>query len=424
MPWSLVRFQHAPPTMVLTMNSKIGIYTPIAVASPGEEIEVLIGHFLQCLFLFDVVCIDSIRLKEVPRLIEILGYKNFRLLIENHSVEFYCDPCTTINLNETRGAKRKLEGGFAFKTGAIDIADRKLYIHHCLTSLLPVANQLKKREYQSFKLLMAENIHQRPRGKVGGNEAAMLNEDLEKHHFLVENTIKRKAKNKFQELSPTSINQIEISIEKRGEDNYAIANNLIKIIPSLTPEIEFDLLNRSILEIAGLEKALFLRRELGMPVQIEEKQSDLIEWKCRDLARFVTGDRKIEKFQKILQVKGLPLFEDALKTGQLNIDKFLDIRKSDEALAFRQMFFSDENIDPEELCRKAEEKINKLKLVIDSTKAKIIRFSAATGIGIVNPLLGIAAGIADFAVGLKIKADPVLCFLDEKLPSVFSAHGK
>lgn len=403
------------------MKSKIGIFTAIArpLMSDQNQIEMLNDHFLQCLFLFDVVCIESIRLKEIPYLAKLLGYDQLVKLIENGTLIFYCDAYMAVNALEPQGLKEEQLKKGEFRFGQIMIADREQYIHSCLLELLPLKSEMQKRNYQNLKLVIAENVKELPIDKKGSELKMRMEEDLVSCHFLSRETLRRRTAKKFPHVSKSELEKIEMEIGKNDSGLFTIKTNLKKIISSLEIKEEYQLVQLSCLEIGDLEKSLIVRNKLGFPVQVKDEVADLVDWKCRDLSKLVTGNDKIEKFQKILQIKGLPSFGKAFEKGLLNVEKFLEVRKSEEALAFRQLFLSDENIDAEKLCEKAESKLEKLKIFSDGLVTKTIKFAALTGLGFVAPITSVIAGTLDFAVGLTFKSDPVMFFLDRKLPSVF-----
>ncbi|HJT23481.1 MAG TPA: hypothetical protein VJ873_02840, partial [bacterium] len=104
---------------------------------------------------------------------------------------------------------------------------------------------------------------------------------------------------------------------------------------------------------------------------------------------------------------------------KLNIEKLLELKQTDEAAAFRQLFFSNENLDIEELVKKSETKLEKLKNFVDSTGSKTIRFAIGTALGGISGAWSLISGITDFATGMTIKSEPVTCFLNNQLPSIF-----
>ncbi len=125
----------------MTTHNIYGACAKIVPNPRNELIEFNAGLFLQRLLLFDNVTLDSIRLKELPFLGQLLGTKGLLTLLDSGFFKIHCEALTMGQIGQTTVLRSVAEKGalpllnYNFQT--VSIADYDQYLERNIKDLLP-----------------------------------------------------------------------------------------------------------------------------------------------------------------------------------------------------------------------------------------------------------------------------------------------
>jgi hypothetical protein len=138
------------------------------------------------------------------------------------------------------------------------------------------------------------------------------------------------------------------------------------------------------------------------------------------LTENVSPDSVFGSFQKVMEISGLPTIQTGVESLAIDIDRFLEVRTSQQCADFRAWLRGASPTDEVEAANALNSLWKKAIGKIRSTQGRVIRYAAVSGLGIVSPPAGIVLGALDgfFLDKLLPTSGPSL-FLSNEYPSMF-----
>ena len=129
---------------------------PCATFIPNvEDVKVDIDALIWRLFLFDTYIFVSIRLKEIPHLINTFGYKGVISLLSSGALKIYCDATMPASTGQNSVIKSRREKGIlpfgSYSISMIRPHDRDEYINDCLDDSLNIIQGLALKELDNLR---------------------------------------------------------------------------------------------------------------------------------------------------------------------------------------------------------------------------------------------------------------------------------
>ncbi|BCL61975.1 hypothetical protein DGMP_26680 [Desulfomarina profundi] len=126
---------------------------------------------------------------------------------------------------------------------------------------------------------------------------------------------------------------------------------------------------------------------------------------------------------KIVSVVGLPNFSEVGKKYEVNIEKLLDIKHSEEFILFREFLRNSNKLGDKELEKIFKSLKAKFSTATNSPIGKTIRFLVGAGIGLIPGVgtpLSLAVSAADQYLFDKVMPSKgIITFINKGYPSIF-----
>ena len=376
------------------MEPRDRVFGPIAVHDDnGATTTVDFGDLVRKLVLFEEVVLESNRLKEFPLLIAKFGYDGLRELLESRRLRIDCEATavgetgrTTELLSRERKGALPL-GSYAFSV--IQLTDRKQYIHD---SLQPIddARGLRGRQGQKLRKLVAESIATPPTNS-GFRGAAILNKHLASNAPVLKTSIAFVVARELQKaIEP---NDFEFRVERLDEQDFRTETTLGELI-GVDEETLHKLVAQGLLGVGGLGRRIELMERYEAVTGFQRAELPLVGAELNFLARQLDPDVQVERFQRVLDLTGLPDASPDPDVKDVDMGRLLEIVQSDEICAFRAWVRALDSLDDEQVKHEIHKIRERARHAIDSSAGKTVRLLATTGLGIALPPAGFAAGAA------------------------------
>jgi len=396
---------------------------PIANEVVGEDRpEVDVGALVRRLILFEKCTIESIRLKEIPALVSVFGVDGLLKLLDSGVVEILADFVTTGQIGQTAGIQATIKRGGPLPLGSYSLvtvasADRRDYVHRILQEVhaAPIPHTSAKR----LKRALASRLLAFP-ADAGDAAVADTSVDLRQRHPVIWQAI-RSAALKETGRDPGQDAEIEVE-ELEGVGDFRVSTSLAARL-GLTPDVEHRLVERGLLNVAGLNQRIRLMETFGAVTGFRDDEVELFEKKLSVLASRMDANPEERQFDRIITLGGLPGVESLPPGTTIDVDRLLRLRAGDGGLRLRAWLRRIGSESDAAITKEFGGIREELAALTQSPVGRSVRFLVATVAGFV-PVVGLVAGPA-LSAGDAFLLDRVMgkpgpaTFLGKHYPSIF-----
>lgn len=371
--------------------------------------------------LSEQVILDSIRLKEFPLLIQKFGYDGMKELLTSGRLRIHCDALTVGQTGQTDALESRARKGVlplgSYSFAAIRIADRREYIHQNLQEIND-APGLRGKQAQQLRKLVAGRLITPPEN-AGQQMMAQLERDLEANVPLLKTSIALAVRKQLGREIEAS--DFEFRVERIDAHDWRTTTNLGELL-GIDAETEHKAVAQGLLGVGGFNQRIEYMETHEAVAGFQTLELPLMEEKLGFLARQLDPDSQSERFERVIELVGLPDVDADAEVQDVDLAQLVEIVSSEEAEAFRRWLRGIDSLDDAEVEGEIHRIRDLLSRAVQSTPGKGVRFLASTGVGIVNPIAGLAAGSLDAFLVDKLVPEPgPTAFLSQLYPSVFKA---
>lgn len=383
-----------------------------------EEFHLSIGTFLRQLFLFDEIILQSVRLKEFGPLIDIFGFGPVMGLLDSGAIRLRCEALVMAEVGRnTALGLRKGEPPLPLNQYSFTLVwspNRKEYLVGCLPSLqgLTTITTAQKNSLMAKVLSLIED----PIDAIGPEMLNQTKSDLRNNtgsiKFAVAEILRITRDVDFQ------LSGLAVRIEEIKEGVFRAETNLCQKL-GVSPEEEHRIVQGALLSIGGLNRRIAEMKAYEALPGFSMRDIPLFDEKLRFLIR-QCPDVTEKNFVRILDTLSLPDFESAATRREIDLNRILKIRDSQECRGFRLWLATAEAVSTEDLKKAIRGLRTKIGEVISGTTGQVCRFLIAGGVGIPCWPAGLAiASLDKFLLERLFPRNRVAGFLDKLYPSVF-----
>lgn len=376
------------------------------------------------LLLFERVIVRSVRLEEVPPLVDAMGVDGLTRLINSGALSLDCNayafgnyqngpvqPFTyTITcvkgverLNET--VKRRIQAAVRAIPDARKVQREKL------------ANALERKgAVRMAEDFLASALADTTRDLVGN-----LSAEHEAIALAAGEIVGMK-------IRPADL---KVRVHQEKETRFHVENNLLQI--GLDEARAHKVIEGALLAVATTEQKLEQMRTHASVAIFREEEVRVLQAKISFAWDQVLGDGQAKRLDRVLTIAGFPDFADAVETRTLDFARLLDVRESPECVAFRHWLRTTEEVPDGELSERIRSVQNKAGALVRDRKGKVVRWLVNSAIGalpvtaafgptagaVAGPLLGAAVGALDsFLLEKVLPASGPVAFLNNSVRSI------
>jgi hypothetical protein len=382
------------------------------------------GALIRRLLLFERCTVESNQLREIPALVSTFGFKGLMLLLESGAIDILGGAMTAgqigqTDIQATRNRGYPLPPG-SYRLGAVLIPlddNGGENLHRMLQEVHQASISLK----QAIKLkkLLASMIQTYPfaAGNAGVEETQR---ELIAQSPVVWSAIRRLAGGEHGiDLGDVP----KITCDDLGNDgDFRIDTPLTE---RLGADAAHKLIERAILGVAGTNVRICLMRELQGVTGFQDSEFPFFEDKIGFLMRDLDPDVQEERFERIVEIAGLPSLAGSPAATTVDAGRLLKLRETDECRELRAWLRTVDKETDAEINARFESLRGRLADLVNSGPARAIRFAIPVGASFIpgaGGILGPAASAVDSFLVEKIVGKPgPATFLSKHYPSIFQS---
>ena len=383
-----------------------------------------VGLFFRNLLLFDNFILDSIRLKEFPHLINLIGFDQTVALLKYRHFKIRCMAQSVGSVGQTEVLGRTKEtllpfGSYAF--AVIKIAYKKKFTSDCIKCINDIPNITFKQKKKLRRLIALKIIDEVPnivesalvqmKNDIGSNTPAIKTALF--FHLREEHGIENVPEN------------LKVSIDQISEKEFAADHNLDEIL-GINEFEAHKAIERALLAVGSLNHRISEMRAFQALSGFKTPELPIFDNKLSFLFDQISPDKKIEQFDRVIEISNMPSFDSVGTEYKLSIDKFLKIRESKECIDFRNWLSNISEAENSEIEERIKSFRSKIGSAIGGKGGKRLRFLISTIAGFLNggAITGPAIGAIDTFILEKIfPSSGPISFINKMYPSIFEEES-
>jgi hypothetical protein len=402
------------------MDLRDRFFGPIhSVQEDLETIDVDFGDLVRKLVLSEEVVIQSNRLAEFPLLVRKFGYDGVKELLKSKRCRVHCDALTIGQTGQTTALQSRAKKG-ALPLGSycfdvVRVADRRALVHDGLQAINEVPG-LTARQSKKLRKLIASSLVD-PGDDAGVQGSAQLATDLAANSPILKTSVALAVRRQFDRV--VAPQDIELTVEPIDDTDWRTESNIGQLV-GLEPEEAHKVVGQGLLGVGGLNLRIEAMQRYEAVTGFGNDDLPLMEAKLSFLARQLDPDVQAERFERVVELVGLPGADPDPSVHDVDLARLLEVVADDEAREFRRWLRGVDALDD----KAVEAEIHKIRDVVSravhSDFGRTARFLGTTGLSVVEPVSGTIAGALDHFLVDKIVPEPgPTAFLSRLYPSVF-----
>jgi hypothetical protein len=213
-----------------------------------------------------------------------------------------------------------------------------------------------------------------------------------------------------------------VKINQVNEKEFLAEQNLSEKL-GLNELEAHKVIEKALLAIGGLNKRISEMKAFQALSGFKTQELQIFEDKLSFILNRISPDSKMEQFDRVIEITGMPSFDDIGTDIKLNLDKFLKVRESNDCVEFRNWLSEISNLEDKEIKEGIESFRNMIGSAIEGKVGKSIRFLTSTLFGFLDggAVTGPAIGAIDtFVLDKVFPSKGPITFLNKKYPSIYS----
>lgn len=396
---------------------------PIAAATEGtDRPEVDVGAVVRRLILFEKCTIESNRLQEIPALVSVFGVDGLLKLLDSGALQILADAMTAGQIGQTAGLRATISRGGplplgSYRLATVSIGHRRDYVHRILQEVhaAPISHNDAKR----LKSALAPRLLEFPAdaGSTGVSDTSL---DLREGHPVVWHAIRSAV---LKETGHDPGPDPDFRVEQLDDEGDIRVSTSLPARLGLSRDMEHRIVERGILNVAGLNQRIRLMERLGAVTGFRDDEVGLFEKKLSVLAARMDASHEEKQFDRVITLGGLPGLESLPPGTTIDADRLLRLREGDDGRRLRAWLRGTTSSTDAAITKEFGSIREELAALTQGPLGRTIRFLVATVAGFV-PVAGLVAGPAlsgadAFLFDRVMGRSGPATFLGKHYPSIF-----
>lgn len=377
---------------------------------------------LRSVILFDTYLLQSVRLREVPRLVEQIGLDGTMALLRSGLIQIVPkvggmgEGGRDRRYRSDRGRTVLPLGSYHFAYGTVP--DWHEWVEKILGEmqvLLLDIDGLNRRRIKTIQEAVAKIIYDRP--KLEGQDCsdafvADLSNDVPVVRSAAAAVL---TKWLGRSVAPE---QVEFSLSEIEHADWRARSNFesrFGLDPVSAHKVGLD----ALMVVSALNERFEWMETHSAVSGFRVSELPLFDDKVAFLARELDPAIQRERFTRVLEIAGLPDIEGALAAGQVDIPKLVELVQTSECQGFREWLRTVDSQDDAEIKDQLTSLAEHLRSAVHGGVGKVVRFGVSAVTGLIPPV-GLAVSALDTFVLEKLVGKPgPTTFLSKLYPSIF-----
>lgn len=378
----------------------------IAIQGEGNKVLAIDSPALVTrLLLFPTYILQSIQLDELPFVTKLFGECGLIRLLEVGALRILFESYTLAQVGQARAELRLTGNSKQLPLGSYSFSPLRLHEQEKITQ--------RKIDAMSEALATAvrTNLIAMPH-QFSTTVFDGFYSDVRRNSPVVENSIKH-------QLWRWGINpkKLRVQITEAEPEDFRVESNL-KSEYCLPDESAHKLVERALLAVADLNLRFAEMLTYGALSGIRDDDKPLLEGKLKATADLVESVDHQRRFDRVTKIAGLHTL--AAESTEVNVEKLIKVRDSDECRAFRDWLRATDALTDAEVKERLTGLNSRIREALNSRRGRIVRFLVSNGISAAIPLANpIMSAVDSFVVEQLAPRDAIVSFLSESYPSLF-----
>jgi len=259
-----------------------------------------------------------------------------------------------------------------------------------------------------------------PRREIAGQDALLqLTEDLNNSDSFLKTSLLRVLTMEHRiALKPS---EVKLAFTKIDDIDYRSESNLGYF--GMDEETTHKAIETACLGVGGMYLRIEEMKSYSAISGFIDSESSLLRDKLGLVANELSPGAQEMRVERVLTIKGLPHFGAHEAKRYFNVDRFLEIRESEECRDFRNWLQRIDSATDQEIAEQINSLRQRIGDLAQTRTGKLTRFLVASVAGLLphgGPAAGIAVGALDMFLLDKIlpRSGPI-SFLNRQYPSIF-----
>jgi hypothetical protein len=369
----------------------------------GLDFEGLIERLL----LFDGYVMRTVRFKEVPHLLRVLGYDQTLELLNSGLIEIRCE---VMMIGSERDAELKRLQKPTFSLIWIQAHDLDRYVADCLHDVETTVS-LPVEKWRAIEAAIRDRVRplkQSVKEEIGANFANTAYGSPS----VVSESLRLAAKKR---RTPLVLPNFDVCVEKNGDLIHVESDLRYTRIPK---EELWEIFRDGLMGVGTLEQNIGEMKNYEAIGGFSRDELSVYERKLSVLAHTAYPGHAEARVTRVAKLTGLPRFDPA-KT-RVSIEKLLRARESDELRTFRDWLPTSDNLSD----REVRQLLRGYRAVVSSFlrggSATMVRLMMENVVGWGHPIAGIALSVLDsFVIEKLFPHSGAAAFVNKTFPSLF-----
>lgn len=380
-----------------------------------------VDAFVKRTILFDSYIIDSEGLNEVPHIIRIFGFDGFLALFEFGFVKFNCHVKRTGSLGPNfflkEAPSEKIRPPFHYSFTAVSTGDLYHNINLSLQRIEPHIDITSRQLVRMRKTIYASL--ENPQDDNDELSIKNTKSDLISDPDILAKALVIAIWNQIG--IQVNYQEIKVNIQYENEHDLQVTSNIQELV-GFEVSVAHKTIEKACLAIAKRNDRIEQMKNYSALSGFNDTDIPLFADKLAFLASAISPDRDEERFQRVIEITGLPHL-NYVEDVHLNAKKLIEIRQSIEALEFRQWLRITDNLSDEEIINQVRSLSKIVGRLIGGEVGQNIRFLITNGVGfvpVVGQAISTSLSILDkFLIDRIFPRSGISAFIDDMYPSLF-----
>lgn len=396
-----------------------------ATIPDSNELEVDVGGVLRRLLLFDVYILRSTRLREIRGLVQKLGVHATCQLLESGSLRVYCPSMTMAQTGQaTEFASRARKGALPLGSYCFHMVqvigedDGRSYIDACFGDAV-AGLDLSRRDESMLGQLLPQALETAD-DDVDAATTEGLREDLRADAPIIRRSVAAQIERQLG--VKVSMEQLDLRFHAIDHEDYRGETNLGRLL-EISEDQEHRVIEGAVLGAAGVSQRIAEMKAFSAISGFRVGDLPLFEDKLKFLFQHIAPGKQEHRVCRVAEIAGLPDFSGVGVSYEVDIDRFMTVRDSQECREFRVWLQSVDNASDGEIRKQVLGLRARCRAFCSTVGGRVLRYLLPTVAGVFSPAAGPIVGALDtFILDSILGRSGPATFVGRMYPSLFHEH--
>jgi hypothetical protein len=383
------------------------LLAPVAIQDDKNNVvSVDLGAFVRRILLSDTYILQSVWLEDLALLAEAFGEGGVIQLFQAGALKIYCESYAVGETGRTRADLNFSDniplGSYSFSV--LRVTDQEKRIEDALNNLgvigAEAARHLVSVSLPDFSSQVFEGFYG----------------DLRHNQPVVRAAIE--AELRKQGVKPK---RLQVRVQETDPEDFRLETNMASEY-GFSANFAHQTVLQALMAVSRVDQQIAEMKTHSALSGITEGDRLVLYSKFSVLAGLLEASNQESKFERVLSVAGMP--DLPFKDTQIDAEKLLRVRESDECRAFRDWLASTDSLSDAELKKRISGITSRIRQALNSKLGKAIRFLVSNGVSYAGPV-GAVAGFATSVIDAFIlerlaPKDSIVSFLVDGYASLQS----